>query len=95
MGEIIPGNYFKYFVQNLPKDTRGCPGQWLFEVAWRYFSQLGVQVMGIRGEWTFGDNLSDVNTFTIGNQISLPEAIKKTWAHARAKGKKFPNCESA
>ena len=87
MAEMIGGNYFKYVVQNLPKDNRGCPGHWLFEVAWAYFSQLGIQVKGIRGGWTFGRNLRDVNTFTAGNQMSLSDAIKKTWAYARAKDK--------
>jgi hypothetical protein len=58
-------------------------------VAWDYFVRSGITVTGIRGDWTFGDNLDVVNRLTTANQMSLADAAKWTWAYARAKSKGF------
>lgn len=87
--EITSQGYLKYYVENLPRDGTGCPGKWLFEAAWRHFLQSGVTVNGIRGDWTFADNLNTVNRLTAGNQMAVEEAAKRTWAYDRAKSKGF------
>lgn len=88
--EVTGTGYLKYFVRNEPKDGMGCPGRWLFELAWEHFAithQTAIQ--GIRGEWSFGDNWTTVNALTQNNQMSLEEAAKHTWAYARARSKGF------
>jgi hypothetical protein len=87
--DITSQGYLKYYVENLPKDKTGCPGKWLFEVAWEHFVRSGVPVKGIRGDWTFADNLDVVNRWTAGNQMTVEEAAKRTWAYERAKNKGF------
>jgi hypothetical protein len=89
--EITGNGYFLYHVQNDPDDGLGCPGTWLFEIAWAHFSQSGVAVNGIRGSWTFGTNLTSINRLTKNIQVTLPEAAKQTWAFARADSKGFRN----
>jgi hypothetical protein len=86
--EITLMGYFKFLVENLPKDKTGCPGWWLFQVAWDYFVQdQKVTIKGIRGDWTFGDNLKTVNDLTAGNKMTLEEAAKQTWTYRQAKSK--------
>jgi hypothetical protein len=87
--EITLKGYLKYYVENLPKDGRGCPGKWLFEIAWSHFVQRGVTLKGIRGDWTFADNLNVVNQLTAGNQMTVEEAARRTWAYERARDKGF------
>ena len=77
--------YFSYHVENLPKDATGCPGRWLVQVAWEHFIQQGCSITGIRGEWTFGDNLDVVNALTQGGRTSVEDAAKHTWSAARAR----------
>jgi hypothetical protein len=80
MAEITAMGYFRSHVENLPKDKTGCPGWWLFQVAWDHFVQGGqVTIKGIRGDWTFGDNLETINRLTAGNQMTLEEASRHTW----------------
>ncbi len=88
----MAGN-FLYNVENTPADGLGCPGPWLFEVAWDHFAQMGVSIRGIRGSWTFGRNLTTVNALTQNQQLSLPDAAKQTWAFARASGKGFTSVQ--
>jgi hypothetical protein len=89
--EITAKGYFKFYVENLPKTAprTGCPGWWLFQVAWDHFAAEGVAVLGVRGEWTFGDNLTEVNRLTANNAMKLEDAAKLTWTGARAKDKGF------
>jgi hypothetical protein len=88
--EITSLNYFKCYVENLPKDGPGCPGWWLFQVAWDYFvQQQQVAITGIRGDWTFGDNLATVNRLTAGNQMTLEEASRQTWTYQQASRRGF------
>ena len=81
--EITALGYFLYHVENTPDDGLGCPGPWLFEIAWTHFVQNGVRINGIRGSWTFGTNLMTVNDLTKNNQMPLPDAAKRTWAFVR------------
>ncbi len=76
--------HFDYHVQNLPKDGTGCPGRWLVQLAWDHFQQHGVAIAGIRGDWTFGDNLDQVNALTQGGRVSVEDAARQTWSAARA-----------
>jgi hypothetical protein len=87
--EITPADYFVYDVENTPDDGLGCPGPWLFELAWDHFVQQGINVKGIRGSWTFGTNLATINHLTANNQTSLADAATQTWAFTRASGKGF------
>lgn len=89
LAEITPADYFLYDVENTPDDGLGCPGPWLFELAWDHFVQQGITVKGIRGTWTFGTNLTTINNLTANNQMSLEEAAKQTWAFGRASSKGF------
>jgi hypothetical protein len=41
--EITPADYFVYDVENTPDDGLGCPGPWLFELAWDHFIQIWKQ----------------------------------------------------
>lgn len=87
--EITPADYFLYDVENTPGDGFGCPGSWLFELAWNHFSQQGVTIKGIRGSRGFGTNLTTVNNLTANNQTTLEDAVQQTWAFAQASGKGF------
>jgi hypothetical protein len=89
--EITAKGYFKFYVENLPRtDPRtGCPGRWLFQVAWDHFIAAGVTILGVRGAWAFGDNLDEVNRLTANNAIPLDDAAKQTWTGLRAKDKGF------
>jgi len=71
--EITAKSYFKFYVENLPVTAprTGCPGRFLFQVVWEHFVAVGVKVLGIRGEWTFGVNLDEVNKQTANNALSL------------------------
>jgi hypothetical protein len=77
--------YFSYHVQNLPKDGAGCPGRWLVQIAWENFLRQGCAIAGIRGEWTFGDNLDVVNALTLGGRMPVQDAAQHTWSAARAR----------
>src|SRR5258708_35134806 len=70
--EITALGYFLYHVENTPDDGFGCPGPWLFELAWTYFAQNGVPIAGVRGSWTFATNLQPVNDFIKNNR--MPQA---------------------
>jgi hypothetical protein len=88
MADITGMGYFHFYVENLPKDRTGCPGWWLFQVAWDYFVQTQqVTIKGIRGDWTSGDNLETVNRLTVGNQMTLEEASRHTWTYRQAMSK--------
>jgi len=90
MADVTGTGYFHCYVENLPKDGTGCPGSWLFQVAWDYF--VGFQKVtfkGIRGDWNSGDNLDTVNRLTRGNQMTLEEASKQTWTYQLAQSKGF------
>lgn len=87
--EITPLGFFLYHVENTPNDGLGCPGPWLFEIAWTHFSQNSIAINGIRGSWTYGTNLMKINDLTKNNQMSLPDAAKQTWAFGQASGKGF------
>jgi hypothetical protein len=90
MADITGAGYFHCYVENLPKNTKGCPGWWLFQLAWDYFvNNRKVTIMGVRGDWTSGDNLETVNNLTAGNQMSLEQASKQTWTYQQAKQKGF------
>jgi len=65
--DITGMGYFHYNVRNDPKDGLGCPGTWLFEQAWMHFIRSGATILGIRGDWTFGNNLTTVNQLTANN----------------------------
>jgi hypothetical protein len=82
--EMTPLDYFLCEVQNEPDDGLGCPGPWLFEAAWAHFLQNGIQIKGVRGSWTHGTNLAQVNGLTQNNQMSLLDATKHTWTAGQA-----------
>ncbi len=82
--------YFSYHVQNLPKDGTGCPGRWLVQLAWEHFLRQGCAITGIRGEWTFGDNVDRVNALTQGGGMSVADAARQTWSAARAAERGMP-----
>jgi len=91
MVDLTSMGYLHCYVENLPKDGTGCPGWWLFQVAWDYFVQnLQVPITGIRGDWTSGDNLDTVNRLTAGNQSTIEDAAKQTWTYRQALLKGFP-----
>ena len=91
MVDITVNGYFHFYVENLPKDKTGCPGSWMFEVAWNHFVRdQKVTVKGVRGDWTSGDNLAAVNRLTAGNRMTLEEASKQTWTYQLALNKGFP-----
>jgi len=96
LGNFIAANvspstkYLRYHVENLPKDGLGCPGRWLVRCAWDHFRQCGVSIAGLRGEWTFGDNLDAVNRLTLGSQQTIEQAALQTWAADRAREFGFP-----
>ena len=80
--EITSQGYFKCYVQNLPKDGTGCPGQWMVQAAWDYFvNDQKVTIKGFRGDWSFGDNLRTVNTLTAGGAMTLEDACKRSWTY--------------
>jgi hypothetical protein len=90
MADITSRGYFHCYVENLPKDRTGCPGWWLFEVAWDYFENYQqVKIAGVRGDWTSGDNLDTVNRLTAGNKMTLEEAARQTWTYKQASNKGF------
>jgi hypothetical protein len=91
VAEITAKSYFKFYVENLPRTTPrgGCPGQWLFQAAWNHFVAEGIPILGIRGDWTFGDNLDAVNQLTANNATKLEDGAKLTWTGLRAKDKGF------
>jgi hypothetical protein len=90
MADVTGMGYFHFYVENLPKDHTGCPGWWLFQVAWDYFVQdQQVTIKGVRGDWTSGDNLDTVNRLTAGNKMTLEEASKQTWTYQQAMNKGF------
>jgi hypothetical protein len=92
--EITSQGYFKFYAENLPKDKTGCPGWWMFQAAWDYFvNDQQVTIKGVRGDWTFGDNLWTVNSLTAGNQTPLEEAAKQTWTYRQAQAQGFTNCQ--
>jgi hypothetical protein len=95
MADVTGMGYFHFYVENLPKDGTGCPGSWLFQVAWDYFVQdQYVMITGIRGDWTSGDNLDTVNRLTAGNKMTLDEASRQTWTYRLAMSKGFSRCQS-
>ncbi len=88
--EITSRGYFKFQVENLPKDKTGCPGWGLVQVAWQHFvNDQKVTINGIRGDWTYGDNLETVNGLTAGNRMSLEDAAKQTWTYRQAIARNF------
>jgi hypothetical protein len=90
MADLTDLGYFHFYVENLPKDGTGCPGRWLFSLAWDYFVQeQKAAIQGIRGDWFSGDNLDTINRLTVGNQMSLEEASKHTWTYRQAVQKGF------
>jgi hypothetical protein len=90
MADLTGMGYFHFYVENPPKDRTGCPGWWLFQVAWDHFVQdQQVRIQGIRGDWSSGDNLDTVNTLTAGNQMTLEEVSRHTWTYQQAMNKGF------
>ena len=90
MADITAMGYFHFYVENLPKDGTGCPGWWLFQVAWDYFRrEQNLSIQGVRGDWTSGDNLDTVNRLTTANRMTLEEASKHTWTCQQAMSKGF------
>jgi hypothetical protein len=90
IAELTTLSYFQFYVENLRKDGTGCPGWWLFQVAWDYFvREQHVAIQGIRGDWTFGDNLDTVNRLTSSSMITLEQAAKQTWTYRQASSKGF------
>jgi hypothetical protein len=88
MADITGVGYLHFYVENLPKDKKGCSGSWLFQVAWDYFVQdQKATIKGVRGDWTSGDNLDTVNRLTAGGKTTLEEASKQTWTYQLAKSK--------
>ena len=84
--DLTGKGYFHFYVENLPKDRTGCPGWWLFNVAWDYFTiDNQATILGVRGDWTFGDNLDTVNRLTTNHQMTLEDAAKKTWTYEQAR----------
>lgn len=70
-----------FIVENRPRDGRGCPGKWLFDEMMGHF---GEAVAFIRGNWTYGDNLSIVNTSMTSGGSAIDDAVRRTWTAARA-----------
>ncbi len=94
IADVTHAGYFHFLTENLPKDGCGCAGSWLFETAWDYFVlDQRVVIRGVRGDWTWGDNLDTVNRLTVGGKITLEEASKRTWTYRRANGKGFRRCQ--
>jgi hypothetical protein len=90
MADLTATGYFHYYAENLPKDRTGCPGWWLFDVAWDHFVlEQNATIQGVRGDWTSGDNLDTVNRLTMGNRITLEDASKQTWTYQQAVKKGF------
>jgi hypothetical protein len=90
MADLTTLGYLHFYLENLPKDGTGCPGWWLFQVAWNWFAQVQQgTIKGIRGDWTSGDNLDTVNRLTAGNQMTLEEASRQTWTYRQAAQKGF------
>jgi hypothetical protein len=87
--EITSLGFFLYHVENTPDDSLGCPGTWLFEIAWAHFTQNGIPINGVRGSWTYGTNLMAINALKRNNQMSLPDAAMQTWAFGQASSKGF------
>jgi hypothetical protein len=87
--EITGLGYFLYHVENTPDDGLGCPGSWLFEIAWTYFVQNAVAINGIRGSWTYGTNLKTINDLTRNNAMSIADAATQTWAFTQASARGF------
>lgn len=87
--------YLRYNVRNEPDDGLGCPGTWLFEQAWLHFERQLVTIGGIRGEWSFGTNLTTINGLTANNQMSLKDASThpSLWAFQRARSKGFSSVQ--
>jgi hypothetical protein len=91
LADITALGYFHYDVRNKPDDGLGCPGTWLFEQAWNFFAQHQVTINGIRGDWTFGENLTTINKLTTNNQMTVEAAAQDPglWAFQRASSKGF------
>lgn len=90
IADVTHAGHFHFLTENLPKDGAGCAGSWLFETAWDYFIRdQKVVIRGVRGDWTWGDNLDAVNRLTAGGKMTLEEASKRTWTYRRANGKGF------
>src|SRR5688500_5704802 len=90
MAEVTGTGYFDFYVENLPKDGTGCPGWWLFQLAWDHFVvDQRVTIKGVRGDWTTSDNLDVVNALTAGNQMTLEDASRRTWTYRQASAKGF------
>jgi hypothetical protein len=85
MADLTNLDYLHFYVENLPKDGTGCPGGWLLQLAWDYFTQdQKATIQGVRGDWVSGDNLDTVNLLTGGNRMTLEEASKHTWTYQQA-----------
>jgi hypothetical protein len=90
MADLTGVDYFHFAVENLPKDKTGCPGWWLLQAAWDWFVQEQmITIKGVRGDWTYGDNLHTVNGLTAGNRMTLEEASRQTWTYQQALRKGF------
>lgn len=90
VASLTGAGYLHFHAENLPKDGTGCPGKWMFEAAWDYLvGEQKVVIRGVRGDWTWGDNLDTVNRLTAGGAMSLEEACKRTWTYQRAASKGF------
>jgi len=92
---IIGLGYFHYNVRNEPSDGLGCSGTWLFDQAWLYFTHNGAAINGIRGDWTFGTNLTTINNLTASNQMTVQQAAvhASLWAYKRASSKGYANVQ--
>src|ERR1700677_3357672 len=90
MADITPTGYVHFYVENLPHDSTGFPGWWLFQAAWDYFvREQSITIQGVRGDWTSGDNLTTVNRLTAGNKMTLEDASRQTWTYRQAAIKAF------
>jgi hypothetical protein len=88
--EVTKMGYFKFTVENEPKDSMGCRGWWLFEVAWDFWvNNQKTTIKGIRGDWTYGDNLRTINDLTAGGRMTIEEAARHTWTYQQAMAKGF------
>ena len=93
--DITGMGYLHYDVRNEPDDGLGCSGIWLFEQAWMHFQQNNVTINGIRGDWTFGANLTRINQLTANNQLTVEVAAThpSLWAYQRASSKGYVNVQ--
>lgn len=86
VGELVSGALC-FIIENLPHDGKGCPGKWLFDAMMQHF---GSTVNEIQGNWTYGVNLSAVNTLT-AKGVSLADAALQTYTGKRANDWGFSN----